>query len=116
MGVLNLDTVEPGMVLAADVKDRTGRVLLAAGVTITEKHLRIFKMWGVTEADVRGVVHAEVVARATASLDPESVRSAEEVTALRFRHTPADHPAVKELFRLATLRMVEAGKENRHGT
>jgi hypothetical protein len=115
MGVLNLDQVEPGMVLAAEVKDRTGRVLLAAGVAVTEKHLRIFKMWGVTEADVRGVAHAEVVARAAAQLDPDAVQSAEERMAVRFRHAPREHPAVQELFRLATMRAVDEGKEARHG-
>ena len=35
MGVINLESLESGMVLAADAKARNGRVLLNAGSTLT---------------------------------------------------------------------------------
>ena len=37
MGTVNISGLEPGMVIAADVKDRAGRVLLGAGKEITDE-------------------------------------------------------------------------------
>jgi hypothetical protein len=54
MGVISLDAIKPGMILAGDVKDRNSRALLSTGAEITEKHLRIFKMWGILEAHIQG--------------------------------------------------------------
>lgn len=42
------------MVLAADVHDRTGRLLLGAGVELDRKRIVILMTWGVTEADILG--------------------------------------------------------------
>ncbi|MEF2229797.1 MAG: HDOD domain-containing protein [Pseudodesulfovibrio sp.] len=42
-----------GMVLASDVVGANGRLLLPGGSAITGQHLRVFNIWGVTEADVR---------------------------------------------------------------
>ncbi|HEC20225.1 MAG TPA: HDOD domain-containing protein, partial [Gammaproteobacteria bacterium] len=55
MAILNLQDLKPGMVLAADAKHHSGRVLLAAGTELTEKHLKVFHTWGLTEADIDGV-------------------------------------------------------------
>ncbi len=54
MGKLLIDNVQPGMVLAEDLRDRHGRFLLAKGMPVQEKHLRIFKIWGVSEVAVEG--------------------------------------------------------------
>jgi len=42
-----------GMVLASNVTGVGGRLLLPGGAEISEQHLRVFNIWGVTEADVR---------------------------------------------------------------
>lgn len=52
MAVLPLTQLAPGMVLAKDVLDMSGRLLLGRAVSITDKHLKIFKTWGVTEVAV----------------------------------------------------------------
>ena len=70
MGLINLENIEAGMVLAAEAKARNGRVLLPAGATVTEKHLGIFKAWGVTEADIQGVTRRDVPPRPRRSLTP----------------------------------------------
>ncbi|HSE93272.1 MAG TPA: ABC transporter permease, partial [Methylomirabilota bacterium] len=41
---------------AAEVRDRTGRLLLTAGEQITDRALRVLRMWGVEEIDVEGAV------------------------------------------------------------
>ena len=49
---LRLSEIEPGMILARDIKGRFGRGLLQAGNTITAKHIKIFKSWGITEINI----------------------------------------------------------------
>ncbi len=100
MGTINIADVRPDMVLAADVKDRHGHVLLKAGEAVTEKALKIFKMWGVTDLDVEGVDQKVVEARADDEYDPALVEAAERVTMDRFRHADSDDPVVRELMRL----------------
>jgi hypothetical protein len=106
MGILNFEDLQPGMVLADDIKDRNGMVLLGRGRQVTEKDLRTLMMWGVTEADVDGIDREEVISRAAAQFDPQLLVKAEEGIRERFRHTDPTHPFVKELIRLLTLRAV----------
>ncbi len=113
MATLNLDDLQPGMTLAAPVRDRAGRVLLAAGQEITERALRIFRMWGVTEAEIQGVNADEAAAMRPADVDPAALRAAEEHAAQLFRHCKLGNPVVRELFRLATVRAArKQGKNN----
>jgi hypothetical protein len=114
MSMISFDNLEPGMVLAADVKDRSGRVLLAAGNSLTEKTLRVFKMWGVTEADVQGVAQEEIIAKKSASLNPELVQAAEQNVNTLFTHCDKEQPLIKELYRLTTLRAARK-LEDAHG-
>jgi len=107
MGVINLEDLESGMVLAADAKARNGRVLLNAGSVLTEKHLHIFKAWGVTEADIQGVSRQDVAATAEAQADPRALERAQAVLKERFRHVDAGPPFMEELRRLCLLRAVK---------
>lgn len=113
MGIINLADVQPGMVLDADVQDLNGRVFLSAGGVITEKHIRIFKMWGITEANIRGVAKEDVAHLVTEQFDPVMLQEAEREGRELFRHTDLKHPFMEELFRLfmwQTLRQ-RAGKD-----
>jgi hypothetical protein len=100
MGTINIADARPDMVLAADVTDRHGHVLLKAGDTVTEKAVKIFKMWGITDLDVQGVDREVIEARAAEEFDPALLRAAERVVQERFRHADTDDPDVKELMRL----------------
>jgi hypothetical protein len=98
--MINIVDVRPDMVLAADVKDRHGHVLLREAEIVTEKHVKIFKMWGVTELDVKGVDQEVIEARAAEEFSPELLLAAERVAQERFRHADGDDPVVRELMRL----------------
>jgi len=95
------------MVLASDAKDLSGRVLLTAGNELTEKHLRVFKIWGISEADVQGIDQKDVVEQEVAQVDPEVREKAEEKVRGLFALTERTHPAILELSRLALLRLVK---------
>jgi hypothetical protein len=115
MGLISVNDLRPGMVLAGDVRDRNNRVLLAAGQEISDKHLKIFKMWGVTDADVRGAVQEDMVVQDMAEVDPAVYQDAEQVTRDVFQNANVEHPGMKELARLATLRRAKPKAEGRHG-
>ena len=52
MNSVKIKLIREGMVTAMEVKDRTGRILLASGITITSKHLKVLKTWGITEINI----------------------------------------------------------------
>jgi hypothetical protein len=106
MGIINLEDIQVGMLLAGDIKERSGRVLLAGGSEITEKHLRVFKMWGITEADIKNVDQEEIAANIVAQLDPFLFQNVQNRVRERFCLADMEHPFMEELFRLVTLRQV----------
>ena len=109
MSKVSTENLIPGMVLAADVRDRNGRLLLKEGVELTDKHLHILRTWGTVEADILNAGdHQENPASANA-IDPELWAAIEgEITPL-FHHTDFRHPAIKELLR------IRIEREARHG-
>ena len=106
MGVINLEDIESGMILARDIINKNGLILLKAGNEITEKHLRILKMWGIAEADIKGIEKEEILDKAAAIIDPRLLEEATTKALEIFQHTDRQHPFIKELFRLVTLRLV----------
>ncbi|MCX8117550.1 MAG: hypothetical protein N3G78_06455 [Desulfobacterota bacterium] len=115
MEVLALDAIKPGMVLGGDVKDRNGRILLSAGSEITEKHLRIFRMWGVHTVAVQDHERAEPSSTGESEIDPVQFQAAEEKVRALFRHHDLNHPFLKVLFRLATLEYLSRGEGRGRG-
>ncbi len=107
MATINIDDLQPGMVLASPAQAANGRVLLAAGVTLTEKHITIFRTWGLTEADIEGVSKEEVAAQAVQDIDPEILQRTEQETQSLFRHTRLDHPLIAEIFRTQVQRRAQ---------
>jgi hypothetical protein len=104
VGIIAAADIQAGMVLGSDVKDRSGRVLLTGGTELTEKHIWVFKMWGVTEANIKGVAKGEIADSSASQVDPAVLAQAEAATREIFTHVNLDHPAMKEMFRLSTLR------------
>jgi hypothetical protein len=51
--LVKLDEIQPGMVLEKDVANLQGAVLLRKGSEITERHLNIFKTWGVSSIFIK---------------------------------------------------------------
>ena len=111
MGLINVENLQVGMVLAADAQVRNGRVLLRSGSVIVEKHLHIFKAWGVPEADIEGVTRQDVAASAEARIDPRALEKAQNLLQERFRHVDLGHPFMEELRRLCLLRAVKKIEE-----
>jgi len=109
MGLIALDSLETGMVLASDVLDRNGRMLLGAGAELNQKHLTIFRTWGVAEVDIAGIDYCDNGPTLPVEVDPLAVAAAEESLQMHFRHCGTEHPALRELLRLAAIRKVQHG-------
>lgn len=52
--IVHIEEIVPGQVLGAPILNRYGQTLLAAGIVIDEKHLLMFKTWGIKHVTVEG--------------------------------------------------------------
>jgi len=99
MNAVQTDQLRAGQILAEEVRDINGRLLLAKGHEIRSNHIRIFKIWGITEVNVFGTDRHK--AKIDPVLDPELVEQARERMMFLCRHVDIEHPVIKELFELA---------------
>jgi len=112
MGLLNIADLKPGMTIARDVIGKNGRMLLPKGLALTEAHLRVCNIWGVTEAEVYGASRDEASEAAYHAIDPERLKAAAHRAALLFSGCNTEHPAVSELLRLRVIELAETAGEN----
>ena len=101
MGITHINKLEPGMVLADEVRDLSDRLLLGKGKTIQPDHFRMFKIWGVTEVNIFGNNGGKEETKP--NFDPVQIERIKESTLHVFHHTDLEHPAIKEIFRLSVL-------------
>ena len=99
MNAVLTDKLRPGQILAEEVRDINGRLLLAKGNEILSNHIRIFKIWGISEVNVSGAASREE--KIDPELDSELLEKARESMTILCRHVDLEHPAIKELFKLA---------------
>lgn len=110
MGMIPIDALKAGMVLACDVQDRNGRLLLGAGAELTGKHLVIFRTWGVEEADIEGAEDLGCDAKLPSDVSVEALVESRKSLEVLFMHAGLEHPFVQELLRLAAVRKVSHGR------
>lgn len=106
MVMIGIDSLIPGMMLAGNVLDRNGRLLLAAGIELEARHLMIFRTWGVGEADIAGLENP-VAQPPSAELSGEALEKVRQLLLPRYQHADLNHPVIAELLRLAVLRRVK---------
>jgi hypothetical protein len=92
------------MVLKSNVCDRSGRLLLPEGVELTEKHLQVFRAWGVVEAEIVGDSDSDGGVPGAEEIDPAALAAAELLVKPLFLHNDPEHPAIKELLRICIAR------------
>jgi HD-like signal output (HDOD) protein len=99
MGILQTHKLKPGLVLAEEVRDINGRLLLGKGNRIDQSHIRIFKIWGITDVNVYGAIGLKD--KPESLVNPELIEKTEDKIKPIFTHADLDHPAIKEIFRLS---------------
>jgi hypothetical protein len=106
--IINIDHLAPGMMLRSSVCDRSGRMLLPGGNELTEKHLRIFRTWGIIEADIEGDDSGEIASPLSGNdVDPVRLAEAKAAIAGLFVHNDVEHPAIMELMRISIQRKID---------
>ena len=99
MIVVPTDKVKSGQILAKEVCDINGRLLLAKGHAIAANHIRVFKIWGISEIWLEGDdCHGDTP---NPSLDPEMMEKTRKNLKMRFCHVDLEHPAIREIFNIA---------------
>jgi len=98
MNAVKTDKLKPGQILAEEVRDINGRLLLARGNEIQPNHIRIFKIWGISEVNVAGAPSDKD--NFDPELDPELVDQVQKNMLILCRHADMQHPAIRELFKL----------------
>ena len=93
------DKLKPGKILAQEVRDISGRLLLARGNEIGVNHIRIFKIWGVSEVTVEGPAQGNE--KSDPGFNSEIFEQVQETAKTLFRHADLDHPVIKKIFNLS---------------
>ena len=83
---VSVDDLTAGMVIAEEMRDQQGRLLMPAGTELTERHLRAFQLWGIMTVRVLG--RAEWKRSAPLELTPEQLAEGEA-------HRPGPVPAAR---------------------
>lgn len=99
MGVLSVNDLRDGMVLASEVKNKHGNVLMKKGNILSEKHIMLLKSWGIAEADIEGVDRDQLEKREIEELSPELIASVEGELKDLFSDF-GDNPLMEELYRV----------------
>lgn len=99
---VGIDDLEPGMILAEDLKSDNGRLLLPAGSTITAVHLRTCRIWGITSAEIMD--EGPKQPKSLKALSPAVFETCKAVAEHRFQLNKKTHPAVREMIKVFILR------------
>lgn len=106
MKTVKIKFIREGMVTATEVKDRMGRTLLTKGKTITGKHLKVFKTWGITEINIMSPKDSSTTQDEKENeipVDPKIIKEIDEL----FKFADRRHPIVSELYNLCLSRKVK---------
>ena len=99
MGMLNINDLKAGMVLAQSAVNRHGVVILAEDNILTEKHINYFKTWGISEVDIKDIDCDQVIKQAMETLSNDVVESIERELDELFPPLEAN-PVMEEIYKI----------------
>ena len=99
MARVKTDVLEEGMVVAGDVKNVEGMLLVPAGCQLTERQINVFRAWGVEEIEIEGSQPAHD-SDPLANLPPETVTELSAEIRNRFWEADDTNPVFAEVFKL----------------
>jgi len=97
MGILTVNDLKAGMILAQAAKNKNGTVILGEDGELTERHINAFRAWGVTEVDIKGIDSNQVVQDAMDALSSDVVASIERELETLFPPFE-DNPVMEEIY------------------
>ncbi len=102
MGMLNINDLKAGMVLAQSAENRHGAVILGKGNVLTEKHINSFKTWGITGVDIKDIDGDQVIKQEMEALSNDIVESIERELDELFPSpaTRGANPVMEEIYKI----------------
>ncbi|QGU32131.1 hypothetical protein [Thermochromatium tepidum] len=100
---MRLTEIQPGMRLAKDVHDPQGRILIRAGVVLSERQIRLLRSWAVADVCIARDEEAGDLGRRHPEISDELLRSIDTQFSLSNR----DHPVIQALQAFCLSRMLE---------
>ena len=116
MGILNINDLKAGMVLAQSAKNRHDAVILGEGKVLTEKHIDLFKTWGVTGVDIKDIDSDQLVKEEMEALSNDIVESIERELDELFPPFEAN-PVMEEIYKIVKkISLRQAANQTRGST
>jgi hypothetical protein len=112
MTKININDLQAGMVLKQAVFHSGGGLLLNEGVTLTEKHIRVFRQWGVTDVQIHGEEMPDPEQSALVTVPDEIIKEIEEHLASRFSLAKGDSVMTEIMEITKKIRLQEWLKKN----
>jgi hypothetical protein len=100
MGRVSTGNLQPGMVIAGEVKTFKGQLLLPNGTVLTERHIEKLMAWGVSEADIEGHQEPSLQDLQAQIESAPALAMASEALDRRFADV-LDEPLMQEILRIA---------------
>ncbi|MES2309089.1 MAG: hypothetical protein V4507_09545 [Verrucomicrobiota bacterium] len=94
--------LKEGVSLSLDVVSPNGQLLLKSGFPLTEKHLRAFKMWGITEVETEGENDVQVL-----PFNPEILAKADLLLHDRFYGADLSNPVLSRIYGFCLKRLAQ---------
>jgi len=113
MGLLSVNDLKDGMVLSTEVRNKHGNVLLRKGDKLCEKHIMLFKSWGITEADIEGIDKNQVEKKEKEALSTDVMVSIEKELNDLFPDF-GDNPLMEEIYRVTKKFKMKKALEQTH--
>ena len=106
MGVIRVksEELQPGMVVAREVKNLDGMLLAPSGCELSERQIGILQAWGVEEIDIEATAEAAQAHDPLAQLPPEVLAKITADLRARFWKPDDFGPVPAEIFKLMLLR------------
>lgn len=102
------------MEVAADVNNLNGALMVAQGTVLTERHLRILKMWGIESIEIAGGEDEPTPEQIERAYPPELLRVAQSQVDQRLKHVGVNNKTIAKIRQLAILRTVRLLAEQPH--
>jgi hypothetical protein len=98
MGIFHIDEIKTGLTLAEDVLTPQGMKIASKESEITDRHLKAFKAWGITEVSIQGQKTPERrIGKRRLSCGLDCQVAVEEIDRI-FSKTDRAHPVISALY------------------
>ncbi len=108
---ISIQEVRSGQTLASAVHDRSGRLLIPAGMVLQDKQLRVLQSWGISAIEIVDETDASAndpndssasaSANAEVAVTPEMEKQADAILTERFRHADSSQHPMDGIYQLA---------------